>query len=225
MHISFEDTRAGKTTPKEAIVFYGHFAVHVPLVKQGATLTCGAPKQLEAADLRRMLASIDFEFVPSLFQHEHVLAYDETRTIWYTKASEQVLYFRTDDSALQAISGQVFPQPALLFVAKKGSLQVHALPSNDRPTPETPLLVAPYYNTSDGRVCIGTTPLPKFLHPDNTSTWVEAFFSSSFTHGSHKRIQAHPGSHAEMWLDVQKAGHFSTEHLLPTKLTLGDLLK
>ena len=53
------------------------------------------------------------------------------------------------------LTGRIFPQPPLVWRVDGGDLKIRALMENKRPTPETKLAVAPFWNLSDdGRVCV-----------------------------------------------------------------------
>ena len=146
----------------------------------------------------------------------HVLALSPERLAWFEPARERVLFFVSEDAYLNGLSGRVFPQPPLLFVAGERSLKVFALAGDERPTGSSLVFTAPYYNTSAGGVCLGSTPLPTTLSPDDTESYADAFFHSAFTHGTAERLlKGWGGSYGEFWARARQGGAFPLRHLVP----------
>ena len=146
----------------------------------------------------------------------HVLAVSPERLAWFEPARERVLFFASEDACLNGLSGGVFPQPPLLFIAGERSLRVFALAGDERPTGSSPVFTAPYYNTSAGGVCLGSTPLPTSLSPDDTESYADAFFHSTFTHGTAERlVRGWGGSYGEVWERARQGGAFLLQHLVP----------
>ena len=126
------------------------------------------------------------------------------------------MFFASEDAYLNGLSGGVFPQPPLLFIAGERSLRVFALAGDERPTGSSPVYTAPYYNTSAGGVCLGSTPLPTTLSPDDTEGYADAFFHSAFTHGTAERLlKGWGGSYGEFWAQARGRGAFPLRHLVP----------
>lgn len=155
----------------------------------------------------------------------HVLAVSPERLVWFEPALTRVMFFETTDTYLQRLSGVTCPHPALLFVAGERSLKVFTLGSNDRPTADTPLYTAPYYNTSSGGVCLGSTPLPATLSVNDTESYSNAFFHSAFTHGTSERLlKGWDGSYGEFWSATKEDGRFSLKHLVPLDYRVVDVI-
>jgi PRTRC genetic system protein B len=156
---------------------------------------------------------------------ETVLALSSHKLVWYEKPRKRVLFFQSSDACLQELSGQTFPQPALVFVASLRSLQVYALGGAKRPSSETPLYAAPYYNTSRATVCLGSTALPMTLRVADKDNYSRAFFASAFTHGTAEQLlRGWGGSYGEFWGFVKAKGRFPSEYLVPFGQTLGEVL-
>lgn len=154
----------------------------------------------------------------------HVLAANSETLVWFEPARERVMFYQTKDPLLTQLSGQAFPQPALLFIAGSQSLRVLALDANERPTPDSKLYAAPYWNTSTSGVCLGSTSIPDSLSAQDTEGYSSGFFASAFTHGSNTLLYRNwLGTMGELWQHIQQQGHFPTEHLVPIEQTLGDL--
>lgn len=96
-----------------------------------------------------------------------------------------------------------------------------ALAGDERPTGSSPVYAAPYYNTSAGGVCLGSTPLPTTLSPEDTGSYADAFFHSAFTHPTAERLlQGWGGSHGELWAAARAAGRFPLARLVPLDKTV-----
>ena len=124
---------------------------------------------------------------------------------------------------LTAISGKKYPQPALLFSASSnGELSVRALKEAKRPTPETNLFVAPYWNVyDDGRVCIGSMRTPRGFDLGIMAQWERAFFESEFNHqNAHKLLTTHPRGFVCLWKEVYGAKTFPVKYLADAGETL-----
>jgi PRTRC genetic system protein B len=120
--------------------------------------------------------------------------------------------------------------PHLLFYVNRGSLYIAALLDDQRPTLQTKLFRAPYFNVSpEGKVCQGSMKGPRESRPETLAQWERAFFRSAFTHphGGAFRITSHPNGHAGLWLEQAAKAYpkFPVEHLVPLEMTLGDWLK
>ncbi len=149
----------------------------------------------------------------------HVLASSPERLVWFEFAWPRVLFFEGRDAYLNELSGRTFPQPALLFIAGERWLKVFALESNERPTAESKVYTAPYYNTDVDGVCLGSMPLPTELSPDETDTYSAAFFHSAFTHGTSQRLlKGWGGSYGEFWTHAHESGTFPVQHLVPLNM-------
>ena len=112
----------------------------------------------------------------------HVNPSEKASVIWFTKAMQRPLFF-TENLEIPNGTAQV---PAMLWYADKRNLRVFALATNQRPTEETPLYYAPFFNVyENGSVCMGTvdiqiknsSSLEEFI-----STWENYFFNSYLSH-------------------------------------------
>lgn len=158
-----------------------------------------------------------------------VIATGYKSVAWVVERSERTLLFGgVTDAALAEIDGQRFPQPRLLFIAStQGSprLALFALRGNERPTLDTPVYYAPYFNVfSNHHVCTGSMALPRTLNMSELERWVETFFHSNFTHSSRNQSTALGCSHRELWDLSREHGEFKDEWLLPVGKTLGQVL-
>ncbi len=188
----------------------------VPVLEPGSAITLEALRELS----RFLSRTRALELLP-----EHVLAVAPETLVWFEPAWPRVMFYECSDPCLQSLSGQTFPQPALLFIASARQLKVLALDDDARPTSDTPVYVAPYWNTTPAAVCLGTTALPESLSVKDTWAYSSAFFASAFTHGSGVKLYTGwGGSMGELWQHVKNLGYFPRGHLVPADQTLGGLL-
>ena len=140
-----------------------------------------------------------------------------------------VIGLSTSGPIINALSGRVFPQPPLVFVAQRSgvgaNLRVFALEHNARPKVYTPLFMASYWNASQGTVCLSSTQRPDSLEPDKTTAWSAAFFASAFTHGTSHLVIGTGKSYAEFWCSLERRKTFPIEALIAAKRTLQEVLK
>jgi PRTRC genetic system protein B len=127
------------------------------------------------------------------------------------------------DKEANALSGGMFPHPALVFVATARQLSVRALPGNERPTSRTPLMSAPYWNTyEDGSVCAGSMRVPTAeVSSSITAAWEQGFFESAFTHPAGAvRLTSYKGGIIPMWTSVLGRDAFPDQYLVTAHETL-----
>ena len=217
---------------KQAVLLYGddayegdNFAtLHDVTGVESGTPSLAPGRLLTVEALRHLHKSLyrpqKLELLPP-----HVLAASPERLVWFEPARDRAMFFETADVYLKGLSGVIFPHPALLFIAGERSLKVFALGNNDRPAAETKVYTAPYYNTSSGGVCLGSTSLPATLSVDDTESYSDAFFHSAFTHGTAERLlQGWGGSYGEFWSVTREKGAFPKENLVPLNSCVEDVL-
>jgi len=153
----------------------------------------------------------------------HIDSQTDGSVIWHTPAQSQQLLFLSSLNIPCGIAGV----PALLWKAKKGSLQIFALP-DEAVSLQTVLHKAPFFNLyTDGRVCMGNvrTSIPanccleKFIQ-----LWEYHFFNSYFSHTIHGESPV-KGNLIQLWQQLLKTGEaFPAELLTPSKYQLKHLL-
>ena len=155
----------------------------------------------------------------------NVLALGPGRLAWFEPARPRALFFASGDLFLDGLSGHPLPQPPLLFIGGERALKVFALSEDERPSGSSRVFTAPYYNTSAGGVCLGSTPLPTTLSPDDTGSYADAFFHSAFTHPTAERlVRGWGGSYGELWAGARAAGRFPLAHLVPLDKTVEEVV-
>lgn len=112
-----------------------------------------------------------------------LLAQGADRLVWWTPPGHRSMFFR--GSSGRSFDGHaVCPVPALVWMAVgEKDLYVFATKSSSRPTPETPLFQAPFFNVwGSGQVCVGNANRPKADNAFDPQAWEAMFFGSAFTH-------------------------------------------
>ena len=217
---------------KEALLIYqsnqdmygrqSSFVTHhgVRMDGQGRIPKLGAAKPLSLAFIRSLVQSLGgylaVEYLP-----DHVLARTDRIIAWWTKPQTRHMYFGDKAGHMTRLTGKIFPQPALVWIANGKQLTVRALKENRRPTPKTKLCVAPYWNLyADGRLCQGTMRSPKNSAVASIKQWEESFYASEFTHGNVGRLTRHKGGFEGLWKSLAGREQFPLDSLieLPEKL-------
>lgn len=144
--------------------------------------------------------------------------------IWYTPAQKVSLLFRED---LDIPCGKA-PVPSLLWKATTHDLHIYALEACEGLNLDTPLYQSPFFNVNGvGHVCMGTVnvqiasdcPLEHFM-----LTWQQYFFNSYFSHLIEHRSPV-KGNIVQLWKSlVNTRKKFPLKQLLPTRLTIKDLI-
>jgi len=102
--------------------------------------------------------------------------------IWHTPEMKKHLIFKSD---LGISDGEAY-LPPLLWKASRNGLSLWALENNDRPSLQTRLYQAPFFNLYlDGRVCMGNVNINFSLNIDLDnfiSQWEKLYFGSAFSH-------------------------------------------
>jgi PRTRC genetic system protein B len=215
-HVQVEVASVGATRPSKAILFYGSSFASVHDIENNALL---AGRPLGTRALREALEALHgatLEWLPS-----SVLAYGGKRLVWFEAPQPRALFFETNDEALNALSGMIFPMPGLLFEAGERSLKVWAYRGEGRPARDEAICVAPFFNTSRGSVCLGSMRRPATFDASCGEAWSSSYFSAAFTHQTQPgSLSSHPGSPAELWLEAKSRGRFDPAWLIPTGQSL-----
>lgn len=218
------DAEYGDSTPMQlisAILLYGTeqkirmATVHTPMRDpQGGPAILDPGEPLTREFVARMVQQLGSD-LPSAFLPDNVLIYSPALTAWWEPGQVRSMFFASDCHG-KTLDGKRFPHPPLLFAVQRGHLMVWALAEDSRPTPESWLYIAPYWNTyEDGRVCHGTMQVPQAVTVANLSQWSHAFFASQFT-GSNLGIQQcnHPHGFLSMWISLIGRKRFPVEYLI-----------
>jgi PRTRC genetic system protein B len=172
-------------------------------------------------------ATTSCEYLP-----ENILANGLDRTVWWIPAGRREMYFARPaiDKIDKANNGRKAAQPPLVLVASGRHLRVFALRDSKRPTPDTPLMNAPYLNLyDDGTVCLGSSRVPDRHGPDQIEAWTQGWQDSAFSHanpiGTQKRLNHRLGV-LGLWqrLIEQQTEHFPTDALVHSGYTLNAVI-
>lgn len=221
--------------PSSALVFYkSNSGVHDPYVEyfgmeNGTPVNPHPLTVLEAKELAQALL-IEQENKPLLRSdgmiEPNLLSFDaESETIvWFQKAQHRDLLF---DSNLGIKSGKA-AIPPMVWKADRNTLYVYALASNRKPSLNTPLYHAPFFNVyAEGAVCLGTVDVQVSETGsvnELISLWEGYFFNSYFTHlmNGHNPIN---GNCVLLWENLIETGHdFPMDILLKNAKQLKDIL-
>jgi PRTRC genetic system protein B len=159
---------------------------------------------------------------------ENVLARTPDMITWWMPSKREVMFFGGVDPEVRVLDGGTYPHPALVFKVTRRELFVRALERDERPTGETPLKTAPYWNCdAGGRVCLGSTRLPDETTVESIASWQAGFFRSRFTHANGAvRLTSYPGGFISLWKSLKNGLlPFPTEFLTDAKETLRQFIE
>ncbi|WP_060868921.1 PRTRC system protein B [Chryseobacterium indologenes] len=158
--------------------------------------------------------------------NSNLLSFDakSATIVWHTRAQFRELFF---NNHLGIQSGKAHTPP-MVWVADREKLKVFALSTSRKPTINTPLYNAPYFNVYvDGSVCMGTVDI------STTETgsvdqlmklWENYFFNSYFSHLMYDHNPVN-GNCVMLWENLIDNGKlFPTEMLVKTSKKLKDIL-
>lgn len=195
-----------------------------PVIGAGRAMTAQAARELAAALLQRVAHG---GFLP-----ETVLYVHGDLILWWVPPARRHIAFRVDGDHAEAFGGgergETVPQPGLVFAASSRTWGVWAVKGSRRPTPQTPLYQAPFFNVNgQGGICQGNVPVPEGTTVEKIEAWNDAFFRSYFTHPNvtGKLLRYRGGAYA-FWHDMldQRFACFPERVLVDVKTTLGGLL-
>lgn len=166
------------------------------------------------------------------FLPENVLYVDGDLIVWWVPPATRHVVFRVDAQHAGdfggAERGEAVPQPGVVFAASSRVWRVWAVKGAVRPTPDSTLYQAPYFNVNDhGDICQGSVQVPNGTTAEKLAAWNDAFFRSYFTHPNVRRkLVAYRGGAYRLWRDLLDGRHrrFPERALIATEATLGRLL-
>lgn len=182
----------------------------------------GRPADLEF--LRKLTEGLQANVPPEVLP-EYVLCRTPDTIAWWSPRVRRPMFFR-EGSKLEAVTGKTFPQPALVWKIVGQSIYVQAMAINERPTAETPLFKAPYWNTNDdGRVCLGSMRRPGTVGVDSLRQWEDGYFGSLFT-GQNGSTELAKGGLVKLWTELADTRRqFPVRRLVPAKQTLAEFVR
>ncbi|CBJ37863.1 conserved protein of unknown function [Ralstonia solanacearum CMR15] len=196
----------------------------VELLPSGPQILPGGP--LNLGELSQFVEAAQAATAYRGFIEPHVLYLAPNTLAWWRPAAPRTVWF----SANEPIGTRhgVTAHPPLVFIVHERQWFVFALAQNERPGPNTPFHVAPYFNVWErGEICTGNVSLPDRPTPAALQAYETAFFDSRFTHANHARITRHKGGGDALWahlLDHPEITEFPKAALLPSKETLAQAI-
>lgn len=140
------------------------------------------------------------------------------RYAWYNPPQKRMMYFA---KKLHIPDGEYFI-PGIIYQVNNGSLRLYAFKEEK---PEDKLYKAPFFNTTDGRVCLGTANIDYPKNPsfeDFIAYWEKKFWLTRFTHLGG---DSSPTKNSLAVVTKNSKEQFDMEELLETETTLKDILK
>jgi PRTRC genetic system protein B len=192
--------------------------------KDGAPyLAAGEP--LTTAFVRTLAEGLGARVKPEILPNT-VLARTPDLLVWWSRPQRRTMFFGGTDEGARKLNSVIFPHPALVFKVAGRELFVKALATTSRPTSDTPLKTAPYWNTdSRGLVCPGTMRVPDGSDVSSIPQWEAAYFQSNFTHAAGAvRLTNHPGAFVGMWRSLVGRKTFPVRYLTDAGETLEDFV-
>lgn len=171
--------------------------------------------------------SVPIEILP-----ERVLVRVPEMIVWWAPTLVRPMFFsdRGPDEAVEksvkGLNGKLYPHPPLVFKVQGTRLWVRALSDNKRPTANTELFMAPYWNCyEDGNVCTGSMRIPRAKSIDALESWERSFFQSEFTHAlANQKPTRFPGGLLAMWKALTGKKRFPVRYLAPVTQTLASFV-
>jgi PRTRC genetic system protein B len=222
-HSVEQETESGNSTPTEIYV------ESYDIGKQGNPINAHPLSVKEMIALSELLQETQ-ELKNNYLKCEGVLpsklvSVNYGYALWHTPPKEVSLFF-TDSLGIPSGKAKI---PALLWKATRESVQVFALKGKAKPTANTPLYYAPFFNLSqDGRVCMGTVNINidrQTCLEDFMALWESYFFNSYFTHtlGNHHHCK---GNLIQLWQEQSGTDRdFPQDELVKNGRALKDLIK
>lgn len=213
-------------TPKLAMIVYAQtgdsYYIESHEIDQKGRLGAGSPVSIDF--ITDMVSSFSQEYSTTPFGRmpENMLYADNRigfeRYIWYNPPQKRMMYFSKELS----IPNAEYHIPGIIYVAGKNCLDLYAFKGNK---PEDKLYKAPFFNTTDGSVCLGSVKLDYPKHPTfekHIEYWEKKFWLTEFTHlgGSNN-----PTKHNLVTVTKKSKEKFNDNELVEMNYTLKQLLK
>jgi PRTRC genetic system protein B len=187
----------------------------IPYLTPGEALT--------TAFLRTLVQGLGAQVKPEILP-DNVLARTPDMLVWWSRPRRRAMFFGGTDEEARKLNGLIFPHPALIFKVADKDLFVRAVATSSRPSPKTPLLTAPYWNTYV-RVCPGSMRVPDTPDVASIAQWEDAFFQSEFTHAAGAvRLTSHPGGFIGLWRSLVGRQRFPVQYLTDASETLREFV-
>ena len=175
-------------------------------------LAAGEP--LTTAFVRTLAEGLGGRVKPEILP-DTVLARTPDLLVWWSRPQCRVMFFGGTDGQARKLNGLIFPHPPLVFKVAGKDLFVRALATASRPTGDSALKTAPYWNTdSRGLVCPGTMRVPDGSDVTSMPEWQASYFQSEFTHPAGAvRLTSHPKGFIGLWRNLAGKKIFPVRYL------------
>jgi PRTRC genetic system protein B len=164
------------------------------------------------------------------FLPDTVLSVAPTSVTWWCKPSVRQVWFHCEDEKVGKRSAKV-PCPGLIFTVSESGWSVYAVMGDKRPTPETKMFRAPFFNVwRSGKICTGNVLLPDSSTKESIKEWESAFFRSYFSHPndntSESKLVNHKKGAYSFWSDMLDGVHatFPQNVLVDMGMTVDEYL-
>lgn len=188
---------------------------HKAVIGAGTALSIG---ELEES-LSKLGKSVSEGFIP-----DNLIYSSSVNKIWWRKPGKETIFIR-NEGAEHAFT---VSHPGLVFALIGNSIRVFAVLGNKKPTADTELYHAPYFNiNSSGMLCTGNAKLPDSIQSSAFGEWESMFFKSYFTHHSRPNVIKSKLSFVEFWKWLSETNKpFPESALYKTdELTVRDILE
>jgi PRTRC genetic system protein B len=200
------------------------FASIHPVEHHDGQPVIGAGAPLSRANLRQWTEALGKSAAPEILP-PNVLVSHPDMLAWWIPEQVRPAYFAlsTPPKGLRALAERTVvpvPYPAHLFIARRSTLGVYALPTSERPSAETVALHSPVLNVFiGGTLCWGNIPVPKALTIASIAEFERAVFDSWSTHpnpGQEQTVSG-KGGLVRLWDDLAARGarRFPVRRLKP----------
>lgn len=171
-----------------AFLVYGSFAtVHQVEQRKGGTAILPGTLASKSGLLTALRALLPKEEATSGLIPETLLAKEIGYMAWWVKPGPRTVFFKCDE--LGGERSATVDLPGLVMMTGVDGWYVFAVKGKQRPTPNTPLYVSPFWNVwAQGKICTGTAKLPEAGLRDKPEAWERAFFESYFTHPNIREV-------------------------------------
>ena len=215
----------------EAVLVYrggggGAFASLHQVRQTGDGVPYLAPgENLTTAFVRTLAQGLGAQVKPDILP-DNVLVRTPDLLVWWSRPRRRIMFFGGTDEEARKLNGLLFPHPALIFKVAGKDLFVRAMATNSRPSSETPMKTAPYWNTdARGLVCAGSMRVPESADIASIPGWEGAYFQSEFTHAAGAvRLTSHPGGFIGLWRSLVGRKRFPVRYLTDTGETLQEFV-
>lgn len=228
-----EAPRAASLVLAEAVLIYReaqHNATHAYASIHRVDLSAGHPvilagKPMSPRAARRLARELARQTPAAASYLDGRLLYaGDILRVWWLPAGHRHIAFRCAELGER---GEVVPHPALVFAVSTKGWWVWTCKDSVRPTPDTRLFHAPYFNVSDvGLICQGSTVVPTGEARHSIDAWTDAFFGSFFSHPNGTKTVRHPHGAYAFWKNMLDAppARFPARALIAMDRTLGDMI-